>query len=59
MGYNYRMSNIVAAIGRGQLQVLDERVDAHRAVFERYEKALGDRGVGFMPEAGYGRCCYS
>jgi pyridoxal phosphate-dependent aminotransferase EpsN len=57
MGYNYRMSNIVAAIGRGQLQVIDERVDAHRAVFERYEKALGDiSGVGFMPEAGYGRC---
>jgi len=57
MGYNYRMSNIVAAIGRGQLQVLDERVDAHRAVFERYEKALkAIPGLGFMPEASYGRC---
>jgi pyridoxal phosphate-dependent aminotransferase EpsN len=57
MGYNYRMSNIVAAIGRGQLQVIDERVDAHRVVFECYEKALGDiPGVGFMPEASYGRC---
>ena len=42
MGYNYRMSNIVAAIGRGQLRVLDERVQAHRAVFQRYQKALGD-----------------
>jgi pyridoxal phosphate-dependent aminotransferase EpsN len=57
MGYNYRMSNIVAAIGRGQLQVIDERVDAHRAVFERYQEALGDiPGVGFMSEADYGRC---
>lgn len=57
MGYNYRMSNIVAAIGRGQLQVLDERVDARRTVFERYEKTLGDiPGVDFMSEASYGRC---
>jgi pyridoxal phosphate-dependent aminotransferase EpsN len=57
VGYNYRMSNIVAAIGRGQLQVLDERVKAHRAVFERYQEALGDiPGVGFMPEPGYGKC---
>jgi len=51
MGYNYRMSNIVAAIGRGQLQVLDERIKVHRAIFERYHEALGDiPGVGFMSE---------
>lgn len=57
MGYNYRMSNIVAAIGRGQLQVLEERVAARRDVFKRYREALEDiPGVGFMPEAGYGRC---
>jgi pyridoxal phosphate-dependent aminotransferase EpsN len=57
VGYNYRMSNIVAAIGRGQLQVLDERVAARRAVFDRYVKALGDLpGIPFMPEAAYGRC---
>lgn len=56
MGYNYRMSNIAAAIGRGQLRVLDERVRARRQVFRRYEKGLGDlAGVGFMPEAPYGR----
>lgn len=56
MGYNYRMSNIVAGIGRGQLRVLDERVAARRAVFEGYREALKDLpGVGFMPEAGYGR----
>lgn len=56
MGYNYRMSNIVAAIGRGQLTVLDERVKARREVFKRYQEALGDiPGVGFMPEASYGQ----
>lgn len=56
MGYNYRMSNIVAGIGRGQLAVLGERVEARRNVFERYKESLGDiPGVGFMPEASYGR----
>jgi len=56
MGYNYRMSNIVAGIGRGQLTVLEERVKARREVFERYKEALGDiPGVGFMPEASYGQ----
>ena len=57
MGYNYRMSNIAAAIGRGQLQVLDKRVNAHRAVCERYQEALGGiPGISFMPETSYGRC---
>jgi pyridoxal phosphate-dependent aminotransferase EpsN len=57
VGYNYRMSNIVAAIGRGQLTVLDERVKARRAVFDAYVKALGDLpGISFMPEAAYGQC---
>lgn len=57
MGYNYRMSNIVAAIGRGQLQVLDDRVKSRRKIFARYQEALGDLpGVGFMPEAPYGKC---
>jgi pyridoxal phosphate-dependent aminotransferase EpsN len=57
VGYNYRMSNIVAAIGRGQLQVLDERVATRRAIFDTYVKALGDLpGISFMPEAPYGRC---
>ncbi|NLY08275.1 MAG: aminotransferase class I/II-fold pyridoxal phosphate-dependent enzyme [Tissierellia bacterium] len=56
IGYNYRMSNIVAAIGRGQLTVLDERVKARRKVFERYKEALGNiPGVGFMPEANFGQ----
>jgi dTDP-4-amino-4,6-dideoxygalactose transaminase len=57
VGYNYRMSNIVAAIGRGQLQVLDERVATRRAIFDRYAKELRDLpGIAFMPEAAYGRC---
>lgn len=51
VGYNYRMSNILAGVGRAQLEVLDERVKARRAVFERYVAALGDiEGVDFMPE---------
>ncbi len=51
MGYNYRMSNILAAIGRGQLRVLQERVDKKRAMYRDYEERLGDLpGISFMPE---------
>jgi pyridoxal phosphate-dependent aminotransferase EpsN len=51
VGYNYRMSNILAGVGRAQLEVLDDRVKARRAVFDRYVEALGDiDGVHFMPE---------
>ncbi|MGD9383301.1 MAG: DegT/DnrJ/EryC1/StrS family aminotransferase, partial [Desulfobacterales bacterium] len=56
IGYNYRMSNILAAIGRGQLNVLHKRVKRKREVFNYYEKALGDiPGIEFMPEATYGK----
>lgn len=56
MGYNYRLSNVLAGIGRGQLRVLDDRVRACRLVFERYFQALsGIEGIEFMPEAPYGR----
>lgn len=41
VGYNYRMSNVLAGIGRGQMEVLDERVSARRANFEFYKKQLG------------------
>ena len=55
-GYNYRMSNIVAAIGRGQLRVLDERVEIKRRIFDYYHESLKDLpGIEFMPEAPYGR----
>ena len=51
IGYNYRMSNILAAIGRGQLRVLDERVKRRREIFDYYLNALGDLpGIEFMPE---------
>jgi dTDP-4-amino-4,6-dideoxygalactose transaminase len=56
IGYNYRMSNVLAAIGRGQLRVLDERVKAKRRIFDYYYEALQDvPGIEFMPEAPYGR----
>jgi pyridoxal phosphate-dependent aminotransferase EpsN len=57
IGYNYRLSNVLAGIGRGQLQVLADRVKARRANAEFYQKALGDLpGLAFMPEASWGRC---
>jgi dTDP-4-amino-4,6-dideoxygalactose transaminase len=50
LGYNYRMSNIVAGIGRGQLTVLDERVAQKKAIFDYYKSHLGDLpGISFMP----------
>jgi dTDP-4-amino-4,6-dideoxygalactose transaminase len=55
IGYNYRMSNVLAAIGRGQLQVLRKRVAARRRNYRFYREALGDiPGVAFMPEAPWG-----
>lgn len=56
IGYNYRLSNVLAGIGRGQLQVLRARVAARRHNFETYFQALaGLPGIEFMPEADYGR----
>ena len=56
VGYNYRLSNVLAAIGRGQLMTLTERVAARRRIFDRYVEVLRDLpGVDFMPEASYGR----
>ena len=55
VGYNYRMSNVLAGIGRGQLRVLSERVAARRRNFEFYAAALADvPGIEFMPEAPWG-----
>ncbi|CAK8723798.1 dTDP-4-amino-4,6-dideoxygalactose transaminase [Candidatus Electrothrix aarhusensis] len=54
MGYNYRMSNVLAAIGRGQLRVLSDRVQKKREIFERYyEKLSSLPGISFMPEPGF------
>ncbi len=50
LGYNYRMSNVVAGIGRGQLKVLDQRVAKKKCIFEFYKRELGGlEGVEFMP----------
>lgn len=55
VGFNYRMSNVLAGIGRGQLRVLADRVRARRAIFDYYQRALAGRpGLGWMPEAPYG-----
>lgn len=50
LGFNYRMSNIVAGIGRGQLKVLDKRIGKKRYIFEYYKRELGElEGIGLMP----------
>ncbi|HEY8364722.1 MAG TPA: aminotransferase class I/II-fold pyridoxal phosphate-dependent enzyme [Haloplasmataceae bacterium] len=50
LGYNYRMSNIVAGIGRGQLKVLDRRIEKKRYIFNYYKKELSDiKDITFMP----------
>ncbi|MFN4034211.1 MAG: DegT/DnrJ/EryC1/StrS family aminotransferase [Fimbriimonadales bacterium] len=57
IGYNYRMSNLLAAVGRAQLRTLEERVRKRRWIFEQYRLRLSDLpGVDFMPEAPWGRC---
>jgi dTDP-4-amino-4,6-dideoxygalactose transaminase len=57
IGYNYRLSNVLAGIGRGQLRVLEDRVNARRAKCAYYERAFRDLpGIVFMPEAPWNRC---
>jgi dTDP-4-amino-4,6-dideoxygalactose transaminase len=52
VGYSYRMSNLLGALGRAQLAGLDAKVERRRAIKARYRDALGDvPGVGFMPDA--------
>lgn len=56
IGYNYRLSNLLAAVGRAQLERLEEKIVRRRAINEFYRKALGRvPGIQFMPEAPYGR----
>jgi pyridoxal phosphate-dependent aminotransferase EpsN len=55
IGYNYRLSNVLAGIGRGQLEVLDERVHQRRRVAFRYRDAFAELpGISLMPQAPYG-----
>ena len=57
IGYVYRMSNHLAAVGCGQMQVLADRVAANRRIFDTYAQAVGDLpGITLMPEASWGRC---
>jgi dTDP-4-amino-4,6-dideoxygalactose transaminase len=56
IGYNYRMSNIVAAIGLGQLEILPDRVKTRRQIFDHYREQLGNRpGISFMPQPEWGK----
>ena len=59
LGYNYRMSNITAGIGRGQLRVLDERIAQKKHIFERYNEAFKDiEDIEMMPICEYGEPNY-
>lgn len=59
LGYNYRMSNITAGIGRGQLRVLDERITQKKHIFERYTEAFNDiEDIEMMPICEYGEPNY-
>jgi dTDP-4-amino-4,6-dideoxygalactose transaminase len=56
IGYNYRLSNVLAGIGRAQLRVLEQRVEQRRRNFEYYRQTLASLpGVKMMPEAPWGR----
>jgi dTDP-4-amino-4,6-dideoxygalactose transaminase len=56
IGYNYRLSNLLAALGRGQLKSLPVKVERRRAIRATYQEALGRcPGISFMPEARYGQ----
>lgn len=56
VGYNYRLSNVLAGIGRGQLQVLEKRVTQRRALAFAYRDGLADvPGIELMPQAAFGR----
>lgn len=57
IGYNYRLSNVSAAIGVGQLEMIEQKVTRRRAIFERYKSAFnGIAGIDWMPEPPWSRC---
>ena len=56
IGFNYRLSNLLAAVGRGQLSRLAAKIERRRAIRRAYQAALANRpGIAFLPEAEYGR----
>jgi dTDP-4-amino-4,6-dideoxygalactose transaminase len=59
LGFNYRLSNLLAALGRAQLRGLDSRINRRRQINRYYREALGGLpGIGFMPIADYGEPNY-
>lgn len=59
VGYNYRMSNVLAGIGRGQLRVIEERIEARQNVYRNYVAGLKDvSAIEWMPEPTFGRCTH-
>jgi dTDP-4-amino-4,6-dideoxygalactose transaminase len=59
LGYNYRLSNVLAAIGLAQLDILDQRIAERRRINQFYRHWLAELpGVSFMPEASYGEPNY-
>lgn len=59
LGFNYRMSNIVAGIGRGQLKKLDERIEQKKAIYETYKSEFKDiEDIEMMPVCDYGKPNY-
>ena len=59
LGFNYRMSNIVAGIGRGQLKKLDERIEQKKAIYETYKNEFKDiEDIDMMPVCDYGKPNY-
>jgi len=59
VGYNYRLSNLLAAVGRGQLKNLEKKVDRRREINAFYRKELGSLpGISFMPEIEGGRSTF-
>src|SRR6185503_3164361 len=56
IGFNYRLSNLLAAVGRGQLAALEQKIARRREIKLAYRSALEDySGISFIPEASYGR----
>lgn len=54
LGFNYRMSNVIAGIVRGQLEILPKRVEQRRAIAFRYREPLAEAGLSLMPQAAFG-----
>jgi len=54
VGFNYRLSNLLAAVGRAQLQALPSKLARRREINTVYRRALAVPGIAFMPEAPYG-----